>query len=82
MISIYLGTVLLKDFLPKIAPIMALITDKIHPLHINIHIDVIQKLGSTNAEIIPPTLQSIGTYQTLEGSFLQMKKHTVAIAIA
>ena len=62
-----------KAFFPILAPLIAPIIDKSHPMHMTIQRDVIQKLGSTIADIIPIVLQRIGTYQMLFGLFLHMK---------
>ena len=70
-----------KERFPVTAPKTAPDRDKIHPLPMNIHRDVIQKFGSTRADMIPPILQRMGTYHMLFGSFLQMKKHAMVMII-
>ena len=66
---------------PTIAPLIAPIRDNTHPPHITIHRDVIQKFGSTIAEIIPIVLHRIGTYQILFGLCLHMKKQAIAMEV-
>jgi len=67
--------------LPTIAPLIAPIRDNSHPLHIIIHRYDIQKVGSMIAEIIPKMLHRIGTYQTLFGLCLHIKKQAIATTI-
>ena len=53
--------------LPALAPLIAAIRDNAHPPHMNIQRDVIQKVGSIMAEMIPIALQRIGPYHRLFG---------------
>jgi len=66
---------------PTIAPLIAPIKDNTHPLHIKIHRDVIQKVGSMIAEIIPIILHRIAAYQRLFGFCLHIKKQAMATII-
>jgi len=63
-------------------PVTAPANDNTQPLQIKSHNGVIQKLGSTTAEIIPIILQMTGTYQKLDGLFLHIKKQATAIKIS
>jgi len=72
-------------FLPNVAPIIEAIIDRTHPPQTGIHIGIpetfggsLQKLGSIKAERISNELIIKGTYQTLWGFFLIMKKQAVA----
>jgi len=58
---------------PILAPIMAAIIDKLIPINIMIQKDVVQNDSSNMAGSRFNLLQRIGTYQTLLGSFKQIK---------
>ncbi len=66
---------------PTIAPLIAPIRDSTHALHIKIHRDVVQKVGSMIAETIHSALHNIGVYQTLFGLCLHIKKQAMATII-
>ena len=67
------------DLFPWCTPKNEAINDNTHPMLIRIHIEEIQKLGSTMAAIIPVKLQMIGTYQILFGFCLIIMKQQTAI---
>jgi len=60
---------------------MAAIIDKPIPINIMIQKDVVQNDSSNMAGSRFNILQRIGTYQTLLGSFKQIKKQAIAINI-
>jgi len=57
---------------PARAPIIETIIDITNPPNINIHKEVVQKIGSS-IKIMASALQIIGTYKMLPGFFLTMK---------
>ncbi|KPL13287.1 MAG: hypothetical protein AMS26_15045 [Bacteroides sp. SM23_62] len=67
---------------PINAPLIDTISANTQPPQTIIHNGVIQKFSSPNAAIIPIILQMIGTYQTLLGYSLHIKKQAMTITIA
>jgi len=68
-----------ETLLPITVPVIEAAMDNTQPVDTYIHIDEIQKFGSTIAEIMPIKLQMTGTYQILRGFCLIIKKQQTAI---